>query len=103
MTRLSKIALFVILIAAFPAQADVIYIKPSDVATLRYFLPPPAVRYTFYPEGSTLPESGVYRVLPGFIASYLPNPPVRATYVTDGSNIYVVKRDRRVIDAAVLY
>jgi hypothetical protein len=100
---ISLLAVIACLVTAVPAIADVIYLKDSDVATLRYFLPAPQVRSYLYAEKSTLPDSDVYRVLPSFLTNVLPNPPIRARYVTDGTNVYLIDNDRRIIDAAALY
>ena len=92
------------LTASFPAKAD-FYFTDNDRIILKRVVVAPAdtKTVTYYTPGTVIPETVTYEELPMTISSELTPPPEGDTYVSIGGNVYLIDRDRKIIDGTELY
>ncbi len=89
---------------SLPAKAE-FYFTDNDRLILRRAVVEPSDydQVTFYTRGTILPETVHYQVLPLAVTRGLAPAPEGDVYVSYGGNVYLIDRDRKIIDATELY
>ena len=92
------------LTASLPAKADFYFTDNDRVVLKRVVVAPTDTKtVTYYTPGTVIPETVTYEELPMTVTSQLTPAPEGDAYVSIGGNVYLIDRDRKIIDATELY